>query len=438
MVPDRRGRRLIRHHVMKGKNQKRAVTRPSTPKSWINRDNDVSESPTRLCPQLNVSPSLVGFDDRIESHMLQDAFKFINVMQQAMYPIENCIDTREDDRRWFEDLVHDPEYAQTVCISARAYFDTIRSITLQSTAIRQMNRGIAMLRRKLSDVDMLVTDSMIFLVLALAMISEVFNEFDAAEKHLHGLYQLIELHGGMNTLSRKQVLQVKCCRFDLRFALRTGSKPLFFPRNDYSWEPYLAKSKRLAISPQLDALFQTIDERLTNVWLDLRELTTAVDLAHQTRRRLSPMLFQETLLSVLYRLERLAFDAQSRNEILRKAKLVFATTTFLYTGLISMHHLDLVRDLREYFDSSDLYSNQQSLELCLWIIYVVGPGLDVSHDRTWLCWRMLQISRALNLHSWSESRKLLKNCLWADIVRNQAGENFFNEAWRYSTHDGPS
>jgi hypothetical protein len=44
---------------------------------------------------------------------------------------------------------------------------------------------------------------------------------------------------------------------------------------------------------------------------------------------------------------------------------------------------------------------------------------------------MLQISRALNLHSWSESRKLLKSFIWVNIVGNQAGENFFNEAWRY-------
>lgn len=360
-------------------------------------------------------------------------------MQQAMYPIENYIDTREDDRHWFEDLVHDPEYAQTVCIGARAYFDTINSQALQSTAIRHMNRGIAMLRRKLSNTDMLITESMIFLVLALAMISEVFNEFDAAEKHLHGLYQLIALQGGMHTLSRKHLLQIKCCRFDLRFALRTGSKPLFFSSNNCSWEPYLATSKRLAITPQLGALFQTIDKRLMNIWLDLRELATAVDLADQTRRRLSPMPFQETLLSVLYRLEGLAYDVHDRNEILRKTLLVFAATTFFFTRLVSVQHQDLVRGLGEYFDSSDFCSDEQSLELGLWIIYVVGSGLDISHNCAWLYRAMLQISRALNLHSWSESRKLLKSFLWVDVVGNETGENFFNEAWAYyRTHEGPS
>lgn len=353
----------------------------------------------------------------------------INVMQQAMYPIENCIDVYEDDRHWFEDLVHDPEYAQTVCITARAYFDTIQSQTLQTTAIRQMNRGIAMLRQKLSDVNMLITDSMIFLVLSLAMISEVFNDFDAAEKHLHGLYQLIDLHGGMNSLSRKHLLQVKCSRFDLRFALRTGSQPLFFGHTNLSWEPYLVKSKRLPTSKQLDALFQMIDERLMNVWLDLRELATAVDLAHQTRRRLSPVLFQETLLSVLYRLERLAYDVHDRNETLRKSLIVFATTTFLHTGSVTVHHRDLARKLEQSFDSSYFCGDEESLELSLWIIYVVGLGLDVLQDRTWLYRAMLQTCHALEIHNWSEIRKLLKSFLWVDIVKNVSGEDFLNKAW---------
>lgn len=353
-------------------------------------------------------------------------------MQQAMYPIENCIDTHEDHRHWFEDLAHDPEYAQTVCISARAYFETIQSQTLESTAIAQMNRGISMLRRKLSDVDMLITDSMIFLVLALAMISEVFNEFDAAEKHLHGLYHLVELHGGLNTLSQKHLLQVKCCRFDLRFALRTGSKPLFFSYNDCLWEPYLAKSKRLAMTPQLNALFQMIDERLMNVWLDLRELATAVDLAYQTRRQLSSALFQETLLSVLYRLERLAFDAHDRNEILRKALLIFASDTFLYTGLISVQHHDLEGNFERYFGPPSSCCDKKLLELSLWVIYVVGPGLDNLHDRASLYRTMLQTSRVLNLHDWSEIRKLLKSFLWVDVVKNEVGEKFTNEAWTFS------
>lgn len=183
------------------------------------------------------------------------------------------------------------------------------------------------------------------------------------------------------------------------------------------------------MSPQLDALFQTMDEHLMNVWIDLRELATAVDLAHQTRRRLSPVLFQEALLSVLYRLERLAYDIHDRNEILRKALLVFATTTFFFTGLVSVHHLNSLRVLEHHFDSSDFCSDKPSLELALWIIYVVGSALDISHDRTWL-WKMLQTSRALNLYNWSESRKLLKSFLWVDVVKNEPGENFFNEAWR--------
>lgn len=73
--PDGRRRRFIRRHVMKGKNQKRSVDRPPALKSWFDRENDLAVSQAQLCPQLDVSLLLVGFDDRINSHMLQDAFK---------------------------------------------------------------------------------------------------------------------------------------------------------------------------------------------------------------------------------------------------------------------------------------------------------------------------------------------------------------------------
>ena len=180
------------------------------------------------------------------------------------------------------------------------------------------------------------------------------------------------------------------------------------------------------MTPQLDAVFQTIDERLMNVWLDLRELTTAVDIAHETRRRLSPVLFQEALLSVLYRLERLAFDIQDRNEILRKTLLIFATTTFLDSDLVSVTHHDLIRSLRQTFDLLNLNNDQQSLELSLWVIYVVAAGHNIAHELAWLYQNVLQTSRTLGLHSWSESRQLLKSFLWVDAVRNEAGENLFN------------
>jgi hypothetical protein len=85
--PDGHGRRFIRHYVMKGKNGKRIETRPSAPKSWINRGNGFSESATRVCPQMNVSPSLFGLGAGIDSYMLQDAYKCMYIFLKSMSKI---------------------------------------------------------------------------------------------------------------------------------------------------------------------------------------------------------------------------------------------------------------------------------------------------------------------------------------------------------------
>jgi hypothetical protein len=133
-------------------------------------------------------------------------------MQKAMYPFEDCIDFNEDERCWYEDFCHDPAFGQTVWHGARAFFITNRSQTIESATILEINKAIFMLRQKLADIDFLITDSTIFTVLALAMISEVYNYHEAAKQHLRGLYQMIKLRGGIDALSQKHNLQFKCCR----------------------------------------------------------------------------------------------------------------------------------------------------------------------------------------------------------------------------------
>ncbi|KAK9238879.1 hypothetical protein V1525DRAFT_387078 [Lipomyces kononenkoae] len=91
-----------------------------------------------------------------------------------------------------------------------------------------VNKTLVLLQKKLAETNLVITDSTIFTVLALAMLSGALDDLEATKKHIHGLYQLIKLRGGMEALARKYALQIKGCRLDLRFALKTGSKPLFF------------------------------------------------------------------------------------------------------------------------------------------------------------------------------------------------------------------
>ncbi|OKL57909.1 hypothetical protein UA08_06443 [Talaromyces atroroseus] len=397
---------------MKGKNRERVAPRRLAPKSWINRRYDVRvpQIPEQdmlqmgefmnlhIGSQMNISPSLIGFVPGMEPHMFQLIHKFINTMQKAMYPVENCIDLNEDGRCWYEGFCRDPAFGQTVWHSARAFFNISKSNAMESVTNMEINKAIVMLRQKLAYPGFLITDSTIFTVLALAMISEAFRDYEAAKQHIHGLYQMIKLRGGINALSQKHPLQLKCCRLDLMFALQTASKPLFFAENSLSWEAYLPKHERLPTVTPLDTLDDATDWRLINVWHDLRELITAINLAHQTKRKLSSTLFQEALVSVQYRLQHLTYEICDQHEVLRLALLVFSTTTFFHARLISTCYRDFLRHLDIILHSTDYYLDERSSKLILWFIFVSRlSGIYTPEDYSWMRKQVLQISRSLKL-----------------------------------------
>lgn len=86
----------------------------------------------------------------------------------------------------------------------------------------------------------------------------------------------------------------------------TGEKPLLFGADSLVWKLYLVDpAKALVILGR--TLVNAADIRVVNVWLDLRDFTVSVNLAHQTGRKIAPVLFQEVLISVQYRLYHLAY-----------------------------------------------------------------------------------------------------------------------------------
>jgi hypothetical protein len=173
------------------------------------------------------------------------------------------------------------------------------------------------------------------------------------------------------------------------------------------------------------------DWRLLNVWVDLRELTTAVDLAHRTKQLMSPFLFQETLVSVQYRLQHLIYNDHDQRGILRNALLVFTTITFLQDSIITTPRQALIRQLRPAIYSTYRRCEKAWLELILWLIFVSALSrIETAADYYWLQQQTLHTSQALELHTWDAVRQTLKAFLWIESVNDRAGEAFFNATMR--------
>ena len=248
--PDASARKLIRRHVMKGKNRK-AVPRRLRCGSWINHEhgdpalrpevgNDcvaqTERSSRALSPLTQIDLNLFLLNMSVykppctlemmcrcgppspllvlESQLADKTNRVtvLMVMQKTMYPPAIHATLIPRDNSWMEDLKSDPLYADTIIETSQTYFHVFQHRVLKPDALRHMNRALVHLQGKLGEASPVITDSIIFLVLALGMLMEELGDFETARKHIRGLHQLIKFRGGMKALGEKRALQIKCCR----------------------------------------------------------------------------------------------------------------------------------------------------------------------------------------------------------------------------------
>jgi hypothetical protein len=142
------------------------------------------------------------------------------------------------------------------------------------------------------------------------------------------------------------------------------------------------------------------DARLFNVWINLREFTVALNVAHQIKRKLSLEFMQEVLISVQYRLMHLVYNIQDTQEVLRIAILAMSTSVFFGSHSIPEHFRCLAGEFRNALQSVEQHLSDQWLRLKLWLIFVGKLSvLRDPRDSSWLTKQLLEIKVALGLRN---------------------------------------
>ncbi|KAB5566846.1 hypothetical protein GE09DRAFT_1284560 [Coniochaeta sp. 2T2.1] len=436
--PDAKSRKFIRRYVTKGKKINRPKRQKRAVNSWFDAGELTPEGPPAvLCRGLATNI--------LDPKMLQVLHDFVPIMVKVMYPVEQCVDLATENQHWHEDLAQDIAYAQSVSNIASVYFDIINSRNQEFQKLIHTGTSLGPLRAQLAaGTDVAVTDSTIFTVVALALRSE---DLDATSTHMHGLQQMIRLRGGISALSTKRSLQIKCCRIDLALAMRTGAKPLLFTPPELTWKPYLADPATSPTAYPWHDLLDSPDIRLVYIYLDLGEFGRSLNLAHQTKRKIPPSLFQEVLISVQYRLHHLSYPSHDVQETLRLAMLAFSASLFL-SAPHSPHTrpvLDCSKGLAAGFAESLLLLHVferkthdgrdpcLELDLCLAFLgRVMVSGLDLAEQQQQrsrlLDGKIISTARALGLTAWTEMRRVLKGFLWVDVIHDEPGRRLFDTA----------
>lgn len=201
---------------------------------------------------------------------------------------------------------------------------------------------------------------------------------------------------------------------------------MLIPENTLTWKSYLADPRNQRTTP-VHVLSSTPDVRLVNTWLDLSELATAINLAHQTRRKLSPENFQEALISVMYRLLHLDYGVDTKLETLRLSMLSFSSMIFLNFGDKPLNFSVLAERFRNAARLLASLTGGQTVRLTFWMVVVNHLAcLNVPGDHVMMQEQLFETSRVLGITSWVEARQILKSFIWIDVVNDKAGKRLFN------------
>jgi hypothetical protein len=133
-------------------------------------------------------------------------------MKGFMHPIERCVDLGDDNRLWLEDLGKDPAYVHALVFLSQAYLDLLHHQKVGTVAMVHMAKTMSHLREQLNSDQFAPSNSVLFVVLSLAMATIELGDFEAARKHLHGLHRMVMLRGGLVALAAQRSLQMKICR----------------------------------------------------------------------------------------------------------------------------------------------------------------------------------------------------------------------------------
>jgi hypothetical protein len=194
-------------------------------------------------------------------------------------------------------------------------------------------------------------------VVTLATAAELSGEFVDLESHIKGLEKIVSLRGGVQARNTNDNnLHIKVCRsvsalslhsahlivsrmFNANtiiraYALLFGHQPFFF-KEGIAWDCFIANRGLIECShqPHTNAVrafaATNLDTRLHNTLRDLHSFSCISNLAYQTTRKLSPEIYNEMMISILYRLTHLSFESDPLQETVRIGLLAFSSTIFM-------------------------------------------------------------------------------------------------------------
>ncbi|KAK0762014.1 hypothetical protein N5P37_004814 [Trichoderma harzianum] len=367
-------------------------------------------------------------------------YRYFTTVKEIMYPANWCVESDNFNWRFFRWLFKAESYLQSILFSVSAFqdilsFKSTKGLNSSSTAIEfspetrcYLGNTISLLNKQLQDCHMQLHDSTVAVVISLAMIADAMGDTNACKTHIKGLKQMIRARGGLGSFRSNGHVQMKICRIDLGWSLKTGC-PSTFLKGDLSWDSCFDKatSERIYSQPNTSSsiaymLRGNISHKLFTVFTDMQKFSLLVNTFVSPQNKLKQEVFQDAMISIQYRLLSLRYplDAQFLDEAVRISLLAYQASIFLYIPGSSSQYEFLASQYHSIIQGMD-DSTVEAANFKLWMLFV---GAFIFHDTTnQLLYSM--IANLTRVSSWTSVRNRLKDIMWIDVIHDNRGKDIF-------------
>ncbi|KAJ5584271.1 uncharacterized protein N7459_004071 [Penicillium hispanicum] len=425
----RSDRRIIRSHVMRGKNLGKQ-----------RRSNKKQQNVTELKRLLNTPGSgyamprqilwgdlcLTSFPEELDSESTALMHRWFFDISDALFPPQFCAKFDILKSIWVNCILADEAYFHSTLAISASYVDFLgRKSVISPKTLHHISQAYALVNMKLSGPSS-VSDSAIAAVVSLTIYQQVHHQPATGLVHLRGLYRMIQLRGGIARLMQEnRALALKPLRLDVELAMQMGTRPLFrgdeVPVHPVLCDPDVSSTQFPSAAPSTSLTM-----------LDLLSFSRLLNEAERRQKsKLNPLDYTETLLSLLYRLVEVSPLGKPsaklgglRGDMANLAMLEFMTTLLPeYTRdesncpLLSDYMGRALQSL--YITGSEPLDSD--LPLLLWILFISGISVLDLKSHQWLSPLISSSCGRLGLDNWTAIQRQLSQFPWIFALHESAG-----------------
>ncbi|KAI0100180.1 hypothetical protein GGR51DRAFT_374339 [Nemania sp. FL0031] len=457
---NRKTRKIIRSHVMKGRNcgkvriKRDRNPQPTTSRSIIayrpeNASNDDDASNTALGnPQSNSSIIAVArqlandltllsststIAPRTMLHLRQLAFFIIDVIS----PAEFCRYTRVTEWMWFQLIFSNKAYFHCNIAMASACAAFITGDESHSpVALHHMSQAYRLVNQQLSS-DEALSDTTIAVVASINIYDRLYGDPQKALVHLNGVTRMIALRGGIRELAKRNfIIAEKAFRSDIELALHCRSKPKFcsddVPRHSLLIDSNDCPQRRNREEDDFvkSILYQSACTELRDVVLDIFRFSHILDQASR-ERKLDPASYQSTLIYISYRLLEIKLPHQNSeaednfNNLIQLALIGFQNTFCFGIGRKLILFPLLIEQFRSTAQTISEHDRSRKM-IVFWALLMGRVSSLTKGDGLWLIPKLKILAHELGLRTWPLVSNALRGFPWVKVAHEAQGEAFWN------------